>query len=545
MTWTFDIVAWWSTLTPSAHLVAVLLSASIGAASMYLWASRALQRERMAHGAYLSLATAEHGRQVKRLERHTAERIAQLEENLEQLRSQHKARVDELEERLEHQTLFDPHRWVSAATKLRKQSRDVPAIETLRAGVQRTRDALCETYLELALHHFTLHAGESDDNAAAHLHEAQRYTQLAGLLKPNDTLALLLLEDVHAAMESQQIRGATAERHGPSQVGIEGDTEKFLGVPGEGASLALKLADEATARERAGRFVVAERFAYRARAIALHELGEQSDTTTAIRHVYARALVGTGAYMQALQEVEDALRVPEEMSGADNEHAIALRTLRAEILGRLGQWERSLTDLEALQSLSERTKGAEHHDTLELQRQHALTLNAIGRVEAALEEIDATLQVLDRIGEPEEPAITCAHAARAEILNELGRSDEALDELESLLPVAERVFGVEHCNALSIRSQLALVLHTLGRHEEALDDIEMLLSVRQQLCGTNHPLVLQTASLRARILRALDRKQEALLEAQRLLPLHLRVFGDGHRETVGLTRFMQEAAVNE
>jgi eukaryotic-like serine/threonine-protein kinase len=106
------------------------------------------------------------------------------------------------------------------------------------------------------------------------------------------------------------------------------------------------------------------------------------------------------------------------------------------------------------------------------------------------------------------------------------------------------VFGVDHCNSLSIRWQLALVLHSLGRHEEALDDIEMLLSVREQLCGAHHPLVLQTASLRARILNALDRKHEALLEAQRLLPLHTRIFGDAHRETVGLTSLVEEAAAS-
>lgn len=524
----------------SAPLFAFLVSAAIGAFLAYAWSRRQRRRERALQEQQLAQRDAEQRRRLSEIEQHARAETARLEQQLAQLRAQRREQVQALERRLEHQALFDPHRWLADARALRKDGSEVGAMSALGAGLARTQDALCDTCLELALYHFVLQVGAPTADAASHLREAERYTQLAALLKPADRSASLLSDDVSTAMESQQVRLGHWSNHQQSTDAVDNEEEEFLGTDEQRAALVDALTEEACAREHASRFLVAERLAYRALTIAQRAFGEDAAQTAAARHVYARSLLGNGAYAEAHEVILAALAACRRPGSTDTELAVALRMLRADVLGRLGRWELALAELDPLLILSTQRRGPEHHDTLELRRERALALAALGHADAALHEIEGTVAVLELIGEPEEPAITRAHAARAGMLNQLGRDADALSELERVLPIAERVFGVEHYVPLSIRWQLACVLHSLHRNEEALEDIEMLLSSQEYVFGAQHPLVLQSAALRARIMRALGREAEALLEAKRLLPLHASSFGDGHRDTLQLHGLVSE-----
>ncbi|MET0985781.1 MAG: tetratricopeptide repeat protein [Steroidobacteraceae bacterium] len=523
-----------------AQLLALVVSAAMGALVVYGWSRRQRQRERALQDQHLAQLDAEQRHRLSEIEQRSRAETSRLEQRLSQLRAQHRDEVQALERRLDHQGLFDPHHWLADARALRKEGSEVSAMSALGAGLARTQDALCNTCVELALHHFVLQVGAPTADAATHLREAERYTQLAGLLKPADRSASLLSDDVSTAMETQQVRLGhwSSPRH--STDAADNGEDEFLGADEQRAALVDALAEEASAREHASRFLVAERLAFRALTIAQRAFGENAMSTITVRDIYARSLLGNGVYAEAYDVIEAALAACSRLGSMDTERALALRMLRADVLGRLGRWELALAELDPLIIMSTQRRGPEHHDSLELRREHALALSALGHADAALHEIDGTLAVLDRIGEPEEPAITCAHAARASILNQLGRATDALSQLERVLPIAERVFGVEHHVPLSIRWQLACVLHSLHRNEEALDDIEMLLSSQEYVFGAQHPLVLQSAALRARIMRALGREAEALVEAKRLLPLHASSFGDGHRDTLQLHGLVSE-----
>ncbi|MET0660501.1 MAG: hypothetical protein ABW110_20340, partial [Steroidobacteraceae bacterium] len=405
----------------AAQLFALVVSAAIGALLAVVWSNRQRRREREAQQQHLARLDAEQRQQMSEMEQRHGAETTRLEQQLVQLRSQHREQVQALDRRLEHQALFDPHRWLADARALRKESSEVSAMSGLDAGLARTQDALCDACLELALHHFVLQVGAPTAEAAAHLREAERFTQLAALLKPADRSASLLSDDVSTAMESQQVRLGHWADHGHAQGARDPPKDEFLGVDEQRAALVDALAEEACARERASRYLVAERLAFRALTIAQRAFGEDAAQTIAVRDVYARSLLGNGAYAEAYDVIQAALAACSRVGSTDAERELALRMLRADVLGRLGRWELALAELDPLMILSAQRRGAEHHDTLELRREHALALSALGHADAALHEIEGTLLILDRIGEPEEPAITRAQAARASILNQLGR----------------------------------------------------------------------------------------------------------------------------
>jgi hypothetical protein len=518
-------------------LVGCILLATVTAVLVYGWTRRIRIRERLRYEATLKHRKAAHRRRLLDLEQRTEDRIALLEQTLEQTRLQYREQLEALEKRLAHSECFDPHQWLSEARARRREGRHADAMSALRLGLQRTEDALCEIFVDLALHHFVLRLGLSTDESARELHSAERYARLAALLKPNDRFALLLLEDIADARDVQRIGDNIVDGRTAAEA-ANVDEDAFFGADARRASLVAMLVEEAAEQERAGRLLVAEQLAHRAQAIALREFGPSAADTVPARQIYACTLFRNGAYEAAFAEAEAALRVCAQLD-LGLHCTLPLRLLKAEILVWLGHGEAALSELDALLGLAQQAYGPEHDATLELRRHHALALSWLGQVEPALQEMDETLSTLECRAEHDERAITCAHAARAEILNSMGRGDEALEELETILPVAERVFGVEHRIALSVRWQRALALHRLGRNDEAFDDIETLLSTEDYLFGAQHPLVLKCAHLRARILHALGRGAEALQEARRLLPLHAAALGGEHRETQRLGSFVQ------
>lgn len=518
--------------------VAFALGVCIGAVGIAVWLLRRLAREQRRYDSELTQLNAASRAQLAALEAQGREQLAQLRQQLERLRAEHGTQMQIAQRRLEQQLLFDPHYWLAQARALRVEGRGAAGVAELYTGLNRTRAALAEALVEIALHHFVLRVGLPASAAAAHLREAERCVQLAALFEPDNRAASHVAEDIAAALGASRV-----DRQGSVFQEAEAaarDEALFLGRPDARKALVAKLIREARVAEAGSRFIVAQPLAQRALAIALYEAGAAAALTLEARRAYAYALIANGAYQQALEEIELALCGPEPQ--AEDE----LHAMRADVFARLGHWERALSELDALLILRENLLGSRHHETLQLRRERSLALSALGHGEVALLEIEATLESLEHTVDPDkadaddEPALTRALVARATILDGLGRSAEAFAELERVLPSVERIFGVEHPHALHVRWQRALVLHALHREEEALDDIESLLSTQAYVFGPDHPLVLQSAALRARVMRALGREQEALVEARRLLPLHVSSFGEEHGDTMRLHGLVAE-----
>src|SRR5262249_53903572 len=129
-------------------------------------------------------------------------RLAQKREgSLAQALADSEALIEQLRQDLAHERAradrYDPHNWLGAAEQERRDHNEAKAVAGLRAAALHSAPALHRVYLELARHHVALYP---DHGELTQLCEAQRLARIANQLRPDDSAASGLLEEIDGVM---------------------------------------------------------------------------------------------------------------------------------------------------------------------------------------------------------------------------------------------------------------------------------------------------------------------------------------------------------
>lgn len=404
--------------------------------------------------------------------------------------------IEDLKREIDTLRQYDPHSWLEQAERERKDGNEEKAIVALRSGVMRTSKALHETYLTLARHHVAIYP---DQGESLHLQEAERLSQIAALLKPDDKAATWLLEEISETIAMENIHRGYYNPHdlyeGTAITGLYGSEW--------GEEVIIQLLSIARNHYEAGRYIFFERLTHRARSIGLRELGENSKITCRARNRWAFSLYLNSQYFVAKTETEELLFIEKRVLGPHHPSTLATCYLHAQILDSLGRDQEALNKVEELLPLMERVNGTKHPDTLSTRHLHTQILNSLRQHQEALNKAEELLPLMESVQGARHPHTLPTRYLHAEILDNLGQHQGALDKIEALLPIEESVRGEQHPSTLSTRHLHAEILSNLGRNEDALKETEYLLPLMERVRGAEHPDTLKTFSLRREILEKL------------------------------------------
>jgi len=456
----------------------------------------------------------------------------ELDKNFEERLSLLNNQVNALKKELDESKQFNPKTWIEINKEERKNGNEERAIAALRNGVQLTRDALYQSYFELARYHISLYP---DQGNTPHLQEADRTARIATLLKPGDKTTQALLVEIDAIMAMKNIQ---TDQYDPDNTDITFQTpELYSAIAYDTETIINKLISNSNNNINSGHYMVAERLAYRARLIGLRTMEDIEPAMQVARFTWADTLSFCGQHTLALSEIETLMTIEEHAYGTDHPNTLATRQLRAGILKSLYRHNDALDEIEKLLQIKERTNDP---NTQLLHSLRADCLYATGRYEDALAEIELLLPMDEHTYGAEHPNTLFSRASRARILTYMGRYDDALNEIEMLLPIQKHVDGAEHPHTLFSRSIRAEILTNMGHYEDALNEIESVLPIQKTIIGPEHTNTLGMRMLYARILIGLKCNANALSEVDTLLPIMERIMGTEHTDTIYARNFRAE-----
>jgi tetratricopeptide (TPR) repeat protein len=176
----------------------------------------------------------------------------------------------------------------------------------------------------------------------------------------------------------------------------------------------------------------------------------------------------------AIQEVNN-----EEIARLSNELAL--------IYDAQGRYDQAIEKLEEALRIVEKTLGREHFD-------YAIRLNNManvyagqGRYDEATEKFEEALRIVEKTLGREHPDYAVSLNNLGEIYRLQGRYDEAVRKHEDALGIREKTIGREHPGYAQSLSNLALIYNHQGRYDDAIEKYQEALRIDKKTIGREHP----------------------------------------------------------
>ena len=454
-------------------------------------------------------------------------RLEKIQQNLESALWEMRKENDELSQDLEAQRELDAQTWLMRAERECRDGNNDRAAELLRKGSDKTREQWSELYYERARHSVTIVPQTGWVHA---LLEARSHARIAHLLHPENKARGLLLEEIDACIAMERVRAVESpvddDHKEPAQAYLEPNEDEP-----EPLTLLAALNAQRSENREAGRYVIAERLAWRARQVARRIFSEQHNDVHEARYNWADALHLNGLAADGLNEIDAVLKLRPTTDPRVARENYSYRKLRVALLSDLNRYAEAVGDLERLiQDFDREMVGAEEHVDLRIRKVKLLGLldadACATEAAAAIPELEQVCKEgrRDRIGRRHE---------LAQLLNLARRNEEALTQIQQVIEEGTAERGEEHPRTLAAHYLKARILAALRRPEEALRVVDLVLPIQTRLLGAEHPLhTLATRHVRVMLLASLGRQVEAMDEIEALLPALTRIRGESHAQTL-------------
>jgi hypothetical protein len=449
-----------------------------------------------------------------------------LDEALAQSRALNHQLQEELKQAALRADLYNPEFQLESMEHERRDMNEIRAMSTVGAYMTRVSGPTAAICFELARHHLSLYP---DREQSIHVFAARRLARVAALLSPQSLRFQTLVQELDAVCMA---RGLVEPRIVPSwEDGNALDPARYGGgVPADSATLAQLLRDRAREAIEAGHFITAERLAYRARSIAMLDLGERDPLTNASGLSWARSLSMLGQPLKGRDEVDRVLSILDREKSSDNDIGLVALNLRAQLLLEIGDDQGALAAATTLMSKFQRLRPVDHPDMISTHLVYAQALNAANRHDDALREVSMAISSIGSSPSGENVHSFAARQIHVSVLLDLKRSEDALAEIDKIAAPSEAL-DENHPYRLSLEQLRLRALRNLGKYAEAFAAVGELVGNCERSLPTDHPYTLASKFLRAQLLADTGQDKQALAEASALIPIVERVRGPNHRET--------------
>lgn len=217
---------------------------------------------------------------------------------------------------------------------------------------------------------------------------------------------------------------------------------------------------------------------------------EERLVKASLRHRVGGFFWFQGRYVEAERLQRDAIRVREELLGAEHPETLTVVSDLASTLWRQGRLEEAERLEIRVVEAWKRAEGEEHPKTLDVMSNLATTISNLGRLEEAEELGSRVAQTRKRVLGEEHPDTLTSMNNLAVTIRDQGRLDEATQLQRNVMEIMERVLGDEHPGTLTGMGNLAVTLFEQGDLGEAEELQVRVMEVRKRILGEDHPTTL-------------------------------------------------------
>lgn len=373
-----------------------------------------------------------------------------------------------------------PEKWVDRCRKEQRDGNDVLAVQGLEDGINRISAPLSKAATEIA----EAYLGVSAETEAA-LNAAERYAQLASLIKPTDTTASMLLEHIRDATrdcKNEDIHELKNLLHIPSSVG-------------EGMSLINLVHQNGGKAFEKGEYYLASCL-YRRGVNISRKIGVYNQAVgLGIRFHEAKALLFRGRGKYISETINDLIAQFESVHGRDHEETLTARLLRINILCAVGEYQDAINSSVQLRPEMERVLGQDHPNIVALRCSYAAALSGASAYKKAIVEYKTAIIEYEKTLGLNHPFTIDATTHLAFAQHDLGDFESALSTASGHIETYIQNFGKEHPHVLRSKWLIAKCLYELGSLEKARSICKSILPIQLSCHGPNHLNVLETREL--------------------------------------------------
>jgi tetratricopeptide (TPR) repeat protein len=251
-----------------------------------------------------------------------------------------------------------------------------------------------------------------------------------------------------------------------------------------------------------------------------------------ILHNSAWYSLARGNYEEAKCKAREAVKIKEELLGADNANTLTSLNLLASVLCGQGQWKEAEEMEMQVMEIRKRMLGEEHPNTLTSMGNLASTYRNQGRWKEAEKLEVQVMETSKRVLGEEHPDTLATMGNLATIYGNQGRWKEA-EKLEmQVMETIKRVLGDEHPSTLTIMNNLAGTYGNRGRWKEAEELGIQVMKKRKRVLGDEHPDTLTSMGNLASAYRNQGWWKEAEELEIQVMKTRKRVLGDEHPSTL-------------
>ena len=241
-----------------------------------------------------------------------------------------------------------------------------------------------------------------------------------------------------------------------------------------------------------------------------------------------------GEYVQAAELVGEALRIWEEVLGADHPQvAMALNNLALDLHNQ-GKYDEAQPKSERALKIWQAALGPEHPHVAMALNNLGNTLHSKGDLAAAQSMHEQALKIREAAFGPDHPAVAASLANLGNALHLQGRSDEARKVFERALKIWEKSLGDDHPDLVGIYSNIGIVVAAQGDHARARELFEHSITLGDATLGPEHPEVARPLSHFGLMLVDTGHPEEAIEHLQRAEAIFLDTVGEDHADTSGV-----------
>ncbi|MEU4418573.1 tetratricopeptide repeat protein [Nocardia salmonicida] len=271
-------------------------------------------------------------------------------------------------------------------------------------------------------------------------------------------------------------------------------------------------------------------------ALTSHSLDascEPAAVTVAAIHFHTGVFLhGQGLNLRALEHLESALAIRENILGSEDSDTLEARDRVARSYRAAGRTSEAIEMLERTHTDRIGVLGALHPCTLTSSHNLAYAYEVAGRSEQAMALFENTLSQRELVLGADHPETLSTRSSIARMYRATGRAAEAITLFEQTLIDSISALGSEDPNTLSVRSSLAHAYLDIGRTNEAIDLFEQTKLDCARVLGNDHPNTFSAANNLASAYQAAGRLEEAVALFEQTLFDRDRVLGSWHVETL-------------
>jgi len=248
-----------------------------------------------------------------------------------------------------------------------------------------------------------------------------------------------------------------------------------------------------------------------------------------LRLTVGSAYRGIGAHDESLTQLEESLRIAEQVHGPQSPAAYDVRESLAityQNIGRIDEAERTM--LATLQHRLE-TLGPTHPDTLDIRTDlGSLYFNAERDPESKA-QLDIVRRELEAQGITDSQAYLSTLNTLGALASFAGNTEAAGELLKAAYEAHVQHRGPEHPETLVVKNNYALHYMDIGQPETCITMLREVIASRLISLGEAHNETIGSQVNLAGVLTNQGRYHEAVETCERVLPIILDTFGEGHR----------------